>query len=198
MVKLSTVKPEIRIIGIDDSPFDKFHGSKRVLVIGAVFRAGKWLEGVVSTHIVKDGTDATKKLIRLVNQSRHKGQLRIIMLNGIALGGFNVIDIQELCRKTSLPVIIIMRRKPDYNAIENALKHFKDGKRRLEIILKAGAVKSVLIKGKKIYFQHAGITENLCEKIIKLSATHSLVPEPIRAAHIIGSGIVLGETRGRV
>ncbi len=194
---LKVVKPEIRIIGIDDSPFKK--GTKtKVLVIGAIFRAGKWLEGVVSTKVNTDGKDATKKLIEMIKKSKHYGQLQVIMLNGIAVAGFNVINIEELSKKTKIPVIVIMRKKPRLNEIKKALKHFKDGTKRLKIIEKAGNILSCKIKNKRIYFQIYGLEKPIAEKVIKLSSTHSLVPEPIRVAHMIGSGIVLGETRGRV
>lgn len=56
---IRSVKKEIRILGIDDSPFKKFKKGKKVLVIGCVFRAGRWLDGVVSTHINCDGTNST-------------------------------------------------------------------------------------------------------------------------------------------
>ena len=194
---LKFVKSEIRIIGIDDSPFEK--GSKqRVLVVGAVFRGGKWLEGVLSTKVTVDGRNATKKIAEMINNSKHKGQLQVIMLNGIAVAGFNLIDIKKLNRLTNLPVIVVMRKKPKKGEIEAAVRHFKDWKRRVKIIKNAGEVYSCDIRNKKIYFQVCGLTPKLAEKIIKLSSTHSLVPEPIRVAHMIGSGVIIGESRGRV
>ena len=57
-------KKEIRVIGIDDAPFNKF-GKGNVLVVGVVFRGGMWLDGVLSTKVKVDGTNSTKKLINL-------------------------------------------------------------------------------------------------------------------------------------
>jgi len=37
---------------------------------------------------------------------------------------------------------------------------------------------------------------NLSEGCVKLSSTRSLIPEPIRVAHLIASGVALGESRG--
>lgn len=194
---LKVVKPEIRIIGIDDSPFKK-RSKDKVLVVGVIFRAGKWIDGVLSTHVAVDGVDATRKIAGMIKKSKHYGQLQVVMLDGIAVAGFNVIDVKLLSEETKLPVIVIMRKKPKRGEIEKALKHFKDGKKRLEIIKRAGDILSCKIRGKNIYFQVYGIDKITAEKVIKISSTHSLVPEPIRVAHMIGSGIVLGETRGRV
>jgi len=194
---LKIVKPEIRIIGIDDSPFKK-KSKDKVLVIGVIFRAGKWLEGVLSTKVNVDGRDATRKIAEMIKKSKHYGQLQVIMLNGIAVAGFNVIDIELLSKKTRLPVIVVMRKKPKMDKIRKALEYFEDGNKRLETIKMAGSIFSCKIKGKNIYFQVYGMDKHAAEKVIKLSSTHSLVPEPIRISHMIGSGIVLGETKGRV
>jgi len=191
---LKTIKKEIRILGIDDAPFDKFK-DKKVLVVATVFRGGDYLDGLLSCHVRVDGNDATKKLIDIVKKTRHLEQLGCIMLDGIALGGFNVIDINELSRKTDLPVIVMMRKFPDFQKIENALKKIKQEK-KIALLKKAGKIHELSIKGRKIYCQIAGINQELAGKIIKLTATHSLIPEPLRIAHIIASGIALGESHG--
>ena len=44
------IKKEIRVLGIDDAPFNKFK-DKQVLVIAAFYRGGHFLDGVLSTKI---------------------------------------------------------------------------------------------------------------------------------------------------
>jgi uncharacterized protein len=34
-------------------------------------------------------------------------------------------------------------------------------------------------------------------KIIRLSSTRGNIPEPLRVAHLIATGIILGESRGK-
>jgi len=121
------------------------------------------------------------------------------MVGGIALAGFNVLDIKKLNKKTKLPVIVIIRKKPNLKKIEKALKkaNKKIYKKKLSLIKSAGKIYKLKLKNKELYFQVAGIRENKAAEIIKISATHAMIPEPIRIAHIIASGIVLGESRGR-
>ena len=92
------MKDGIMVLGIDDGYFLK-HTKDKVLVVGAVLRGNKDLEGVLSCHIQKDGRDATNSLAKMINKSKHKRQLRYIMTNGTTLAGFNVLDIAELHRK---------------------------------------------------------------------------------------------------
>lgn len=193
---MKQIKKEIRILGIDDAPFDKFH-DKKCLVVATVFRGGEWIDGLLSFHVGIDGNDGTEKIINAVRRSKHVGQLQCIMLNGIALAGFNVIDIQQLSKKTKLPVIVVIRKKPNLKKIKNVLIKIKQQEKIL-LIKKAGKIYEVKLDGKKIYMQCMGINKKIAERIIKISSARSLIPEPIRVAHIIASGIVLGETRGRV
>jgi len=48
-----------------------------------------------------------------------------------------------------------------------------------------------------VYVQHVGIEVRDVEKIIKCFSVHSDLPEPIRTAHLIASGVTLGESRHR-
>ncbi len=184
-------KREIRIIGIDDSPFKKFTKGN-ILVVGTIFRGGTLLDGILTTKVAIDGDNSTKKLIQMINSSKFKPQLRCIMINGIALGGFNVIDINELNKKTKIPVIVVIRKYPDFKKIEQTLKKINKHK-KYKLIQKAGTVEKV----GKIYIQRKGITLAKAKQILKLTCTRSLIPEPIRVAHLIAGGVVTGESKGK-
>jgi hypothetical protein len=195
------MRKESRILGIDDGPFDKFGKNGSVLVVGALFRGGGFLDGFLSTDASVDESDATDKISSMILSSRFYPQIRAIMLKGIAVAGFNVVDIKALSRKTKIPVIVFMREKPDFSAIRNALKKVKCGKKKWALIRKAGRIHEVIIrhrgKEKKAYIQCSGIKKPEAEQFVRMSCTHSAIPEPLRAAHIIASGLIKGESRGK-
>lgn len=194
-MKFYEIKKEIRLIGIDDASFNLFEDKKTIL-IGAIFRGGEWLDGVLKTEIEVDGNDATEKIITMVKNTRHK-DLRVIMLDGITFGGFNLVNIKKIFEKTGLGVIVIVRKLPDFKKIENVIKRYNHYEERKESIALAGTPKKVETKpGKFIYIQCCGIKFEDAEYIVKLSSTRSLIPEPIRVAHLIASGVALGESRG--
>jgi len=194
---MRSVKKEIRIVGFDDAPFIPRTKGK-VPIIGTVFRGGNYMDGAFKIEVSIDGMDATKTLIKLLNQSKHKEQLRIIMLKGITFGGFNMIDISKLYNETNLPVIVVNRKKPDLEKIKIALKNFNDFEKRWKCVENAGKIHKMKIeKIKNIYFQFKGLSQEEVEKIIKLSCTRSLIPEPLRVAHLIASAVIKGESGGR-
>ncbi|MDI9394732.1 MAG: DUF99 family protein [Euryarchaeota archaeon] len=189
------VKPEVRILGIDDSSLL----NEKVMIVGTVFRGGDWIDGVLRSEITRDGLDATEVIVKMIKNSRHYDQLRVIMLDGITYGGFNVVDIEELYRETGLPVIVVMRSCPDFEKIQSALRHFSDGKARWDIIKKAGKIEKLFTgrNGTPIYVQKSGIGAKSTEKVIRLTSIRSSIPEPLRVAHLIATGITLGESRGK-
>ncbi len=190
-MRLSIIKPEIRVVGFDDCAFT--FGQKETIVIGTIFRGGDYLDGLISTKIKVDGLDSTAKLAECINSSRHKDQIRIIMLNGITFGGFNIVDIHELHKKTSMPVIAVVGHKPDLKSIKLALEKFKDFRERFSLIEKAGKIRKINIEAQHrkntIYYQQSGLDTKTAEKVIKATSTRSTIPEPLRIADIICKGL---------
>jgi endonuclease V-like protein UPF0215 family len=184
------VKPEIRVLGVDDGVFiPRVEGL--VPVVGVVFRGGHWLDGVMHTEIAVDGFDATDKISSMITNSPHYKQLRVIMLSGITFAGFNVVDIKALSAETRLPVIGVTREKPNLVEIREALQHLPESEERWNAVLNAGEIFEVVARreGEKIYMQVAGISVEDAQKVFRLTSTRSNIPEALRVAHLIASGI---------
>jgi uncharacterized protein len=182
------IKPEIRVLGIDDGKFIP-HTKGTLIVVGVVFRGGYSIDGVMHTTVVIDGLDATEQFAAMINASLHRRQLRLVMLNGITFAGFNVVDIKELSAATGLPVIALTHDKPDLEAIDLAIQKMPNCEERRRMILEAGEIHEVVNKGSKVYVELAGISLADAQKIIKLTSTRASLPEPLRVAHLIASGI---------
>jgi uncharacterized protein len=183
-------KKEIRVIGIDDSPFNKFK-DKNVLVVGSIYRGSVSLDGVISTKVRVDGIDSTEKIAEMINRSKFKSQLKCIFLDGIAVAGFNVIDVPMLHRLTEIPVIVVMTKSPDFDDIKVALN--KAGcPEKIRLMEKAGEIFSI----EDIFVQLSGISVEDAKNILKICTYSASIPEALRASHMIGAGIIKGESRG--
>jgi len=188
--RFRSIKPEIRVLGIDDGGFvPRTKGT--VDVVGVVYRGGYWFEGVMRAEITIDGLDATEKIAAMIESSPYYRELRVIVLDGVTFAGFNVVDIGELSRRVDLPVISVVREKPDLEEIRSALKNLPDFEIRWRAMENAGKIFEVETrKGENPVYMHlAGILREDAEKIMKKTSTRSLIPEALRVADIIASGL---------
>jgi len=181
------------IIGFDDAPFDQNYRGN-VLVVGAVY-AGLRLDAVLSGKVRRDGVNSTKVLTDLVQHSRFRSQTHAVLLQGIALAGFNVVDLDALHASLGIPIILVTRRRPNLEAIRRALlSHVPGGKRKWQLIERAGPMEPVA----GVYVQRRGSSLVETENLLRRFAVHSLIPEPLRTAHMIAGGVTQGESRHRV
>lgn len=188
------VKPEIRILGWDDSPFEK-GGKGKVPIVGSIVRGGKaYLDGVLVEEVEIDGFDATDVISEASSRTKHRDQLRVIMLDGITFAGFNTVDIEKVNERTGLPVIVVTRKDINFEKFEEAMRKLPGFERRWKCVEKAGELKEMEVSGGKIYFQHRGLDENKTREVLKTSISRSQIPEPIRISHLIASAIIRGES----
>lgn len=180
------------VIGFDDAPFDRDHRGD-VAIFGAVY-SGPRLEGVLSGKVRRDGEDSTAALIQMVSRSRFAPQLQAVMVQGIAFAGFNVIDLHALHEALAVPVLAITRRQPDLARIKRALiERVADGDRKWALIERLGPMERTA----GVYAQRVGISAADSERVIRKFAINGILPEPLRTAHLIAGGVMLGESRHR-
>ncbi len=143
------------------------------------------------TKVEADGTDATEKIASMIKGSPHHDQIRVVMLDGVTFAGFNVVDVKELSEKVRLPVIAVTREKPDFEDIKKALENLPEREKRWKAMENAGKIVEVHTQGTEgsVWMQIAGISEKVAEKILKSTSTRSNLPEALRVAHIIASGL---------
>jgi endonuclease V-like protein UPF0215 family len=125
----------------------------------------------------------------MINSSPHRKQLRLVILNGITFAGFNVVDLKRLNSATNLPIIALTEDKPDLDAIHRALNNLPKSEERWRTVLEAGDIHEINCKGKSLYMVIAGVSLADARAIVELTSTRSCIPEPLRIAHLIASGI---------
>lgn len=161
--------------------------------MGAVF-AGLRFEGVLRGKIRRDGANSARVIVRLITDSKFADHIRLIMIQGIAFGGFNVVDVFYIHNKLNLPVLAVARRMPDFDGIKSALRtRVRGGFQKWRLIERTGPMEPAA----GVYVQRAGLTLEEARGVIETFAVHGRIPEPLRTAHLIAGGIALGESKGR-
>lgn len=188
------MKPEIRTVGFDDGPFTFDDG--RVPVVGVVARGAGYVEGVLHDEVAVDGADATGTLARMLEDSRHLDGLKAVLVDGVALGGFNVVDLTALHEAVETPVVSVARGEPDREAIREALQdHFDDWEDRLAVIDDHWP-EPVDVGDGTLSVHAVGLDEDEIPALLARTTARGLLPEPLRLAHLISTALVEGESSG--
>ncbi len=212
----------MNVIGFDDGPFERAHRGD-VLLVGAVCSRTR-LDGVVTGRVRRDGADATRRIGALLEAGPFRAHVRAVMLQGIAVAGFNVVDIHELSRVLGLPVLVVTRRVPDLDAVRRALfsdspaqrPRVRGAARKWRLIERAGAVEPLGVSRRalrragspqgptglrgalpRLWVQRAGLTLLEARALVAATTLHGNIPEPLRLAHIIAGGVATGWSHGR-
>ncbi len=198
------MKPQFRVLGMDDGPF-KF-SEQRAVVVGVVARKG-YVDAVLKTRVAVDGDDSTAALAELVLSSGYADQLEAVMLDGACVAGFNVVDINELHRRTSLPVVTVTRDRPDMPKIRDALRRLGTspgpGRRMAEnwrerlARLERTRLIEVDTGHKPVYVGFVGIEAAEAKGIVRASTVRGAIPEPLRLAHMIARAFATGTSGSR-
>lgn len=179
----------IRAIGVDDGYF-KPHKKGKTKIVMVLLRADNRLEGILSSNISVDGIDSTEKIIGTLKASSFPEQASCIFLDGINFAGFNVADAQRINNEIGIPVIIVFRKQPNIKSIKKALARLPMAGERIALIEKAGKIH----KAEKILFQCHGIPVREARALVEKFTIHSHLPEPVRIAHMVASGLTLGKS----
>jgi endonuclease V-like protein UPF0215 family len=180
------------VIGFDDAPFTHDYVGN-VPVIGTVF-TGLKLTGVVIGEVEKDGSDAAEKLARLVAESRFAKHVQLMMLQGITMAGFNVVDVHYLHTQLDISILVVSRKLPDMAAVQKALlTEVRGGEQKWALIEQLGPLEPA----DNVYVQRVGLSLDEAIDTVKRFAIHSHLPEPLRTAHLIAGTVVSGQSRGR-
>lgn len=183
------MKKFFRAVGADDAPF-KVRKSGNTYVILTLVRAPNYLEGVHKVKVTVDGLDATEMIIKGLKDSGFSHQMKVFMIEGACVAGFNPVDIEEIYENFHVLSMAVTKNKPHPEKIENALrKHFEDWKERLEIINKGKSFE--ISSGKSTlyvrYYPEESYSVEDVLNVIRMFTVRGIRPEPIRLADLIAS-----------
>lgn len=186
------MSPLSNVIGFDDAPFPRrWRGD--VMVFGCVFSRTR-MDGLVSAKVRRDGANSTARMAEMVEGSQFARHVQAVLLNGIAVAGFNVVDIHRLSDRLAVPVLVVCRKRPRLAQIRRTLLDVVPGGaakwRRIE---RAGPMEPL----GPIFVQRAALSLAAAKRLVQVTTLHGNIPEPLRVAHLIAGGLTDGVSRGR-
>ncbi len=181
-------KPGLRVLGIAESYRGRHDDGARSRLVGVVMRRDLRIDGFGVEEATVGGTDATEAVVRLVS-SLGRDDLNLVMTSGSVIAWFNVIEGEEVRRRTGLPVVSVTYEPSD--GLEEAIaRHFPGDEERFARYRSLGErVPVALSTGLTSYLRPFGLTLAEAARAVDLFTLDGRVPEPLRVARLIGRGL---------
>jgi uncharacterized protein len=189
-------KLHVRVVGVDDGAFRR---DQRWAPVAAVaVAAPDRVESIRLGRVRVDGTDATDEVLRLVRATGGLEGLQAVLLDGVVVGGFNVIDLDQLHRGLGVPIVAVTRSRPDFPSIRSALQKWflKDAARRWRL-LRRHRLFAMPPPGPPVLLTAVGCRRADAVRLLRRTVVRGHVPEPVRLAHLVASaGAPIRRDRG--
>ena len=181
-MRLHLNKPGIRVLGVAES-FRQ--GQKNSVLAGVVIRRDLVIDGLALGMTSVGGDDATRSIVSLYRKLR-RNDVNLLMVSGAILSLYNIIDVDELSRRTRLPVICLTYKET--SGIEDSIRrHFPNtAEKKLEAYRKLGKRKKVrLASGHTVYARTAAIELGQARSMLDMFTLQGSLPEPVRVARLL-------------
>jgi endonuclease V-like protein UPF0215 family len=175
-------KRGIRIFGIAES----FKKSNLTSTLGGVvMRRDLIIDGIVFGTSTLKGDDSTKN-IHCMFRSLERDDINCILLDGLIISMYNIIDGKQLNTITGLPVIAITFE--DSAGLEEHIRHhfLEKSEMKLEQYRKLGNRDKVRLKTDKLlYIRYWGLSLKGALNTLNAFTLQGSIPEPIRVAKLL-------------
>jgi len=144
------------------------------------------VDGIAVTDVAVDGDDATRRIAGAIRASPHWDGVRAVLLDGVTVGGFNVVDLAALARSVERPVVAVTPRTPDFAAIDAALStYFPEDRGRRRRRLRSRPLFPVRLPTGTVRAAVAGATRAEASALVRRATVEGLWPEPLRLAQLL-------------
>ena len=175
-------KKGIRVLAIAES----FRKEKTNSILsGIVMRKDLIIDGIIYGNATIGGDDATQNIIAMYN-SLQRNDISFLLLNGLIISRYNIVDGKTIYENIGIPVIAITFNNSQ--GIENSIKkHFPSNyKNKLENLEKLEKRNLVLLKTNKyLWIRMWGIKLDDAIKLLNSFIIQGSIPEPIKLAKLI-------------
>ncbi len=161
-------------------------GDSKSLLSGIVMRRDFLIDGFVFGHATIEGDDATENILNMFDRLK-RPDISYVLLSGIIISMYNIIDLQKIHQHTGIPVIGITYEGSE--GIEDSIKyHFQDYYSKLNQYKKLEDVEKIrLSTSYDIFARRHGCSYSDVKNLLDGLTLQGSVPEPLRVAHLLAN-----------
>ncbi|WP_435334089.1 DUF99 family protein [Haloarchaeobius sp. TZWWS8] len=171
------MKPGVRALGVAES----FHDDVSTLA-GVVVRASRVVDGLSFATCTVGGMDVTDA-ISDIYADLGREDVQYVLVSGIALAWYNVLDMRRLHRDLDRPVLSVTYEESQ--GLETAIMEAFSGDerdRRLETYRSQPGRDPVEVNGEIVYVRAVGVDPSEARDVVRAFTPEGGRPEPLRVA----------------
>ncbi len=152
---------------------------------GVVIRRDFIIDGFVFGRCTVEGDDVTDAILDMYSRL-NRDDISYIIISGLVISMYNIIDIKKIWERTKIPVIGVTFE--DSGGIEGAIQHHfpNSYESKLEQYHKLGKRTEITLHtGYKLYLRHEGCPLEEAKKFLDLVTLQGSVSEPIKVAQLL-------------
>ena len=164
--------------------------SKKSVLSGIVMSTDLIIDGFVMGHSTVGGDDATDTILEMYKRLDSQ-DVSFLLISGIVISLYNIVDLKRISEKTGLPVIGVTYEESE--GIEDAIKHhFPDSyEAKLVEYSKLGSREKITLQTSyNLYIRNEGCTLLEAKQLLDKITLQGSVPEPLRIAQLLANTLL--------
>ncbi len=166
---------------------------KYAVLVGVVMRRDLIIDGIVISSSTLRGDDSTQNIISMFRKM-NRNDINCILIGGMIISMFNIIDGDRIFQSTGLPVIAVTynRSRGLVNTIKKVFPHEWRGK--LQQYQKLGKRERIELRtGNSVYVRQWGLNVLDATYTLNCFTRQGSIPEPIRIAKLIARASIVAQ-----
>ena len=164
--------------------------SKKSILSGIVMSTDLVIDGFVFGHSTVGGDDATDAILEMY-EKLDRQDVSFLLISGIVISLYNIIDMKKISEKIGLPVIGVTYEES--SGIEDAIKHHfpESYKSKLTEYSKLESRKKITLHTSyNLYVRNEGCTVLETKQLLDKITLEGSIPEPLKITQLLANTLL--------
>ena len=164
--------------------------SKKSILSGIVMSTDLVIDGFVMGHSTVGGDDATDTILSMYEEL-DRPDVSFLLISGIVISLYNIVDVKRISEKTGLPVIGVTYQES--SGIDDAIKyHFPESyESKLAEYSKLGTREKITLHtSHNLYIRNEGCTVLEAKQLLDKMTLQGSIPEPLKIAQLLANTLL--------
>jgi len=164
--------------------------SKKSILSGIVMSTDLVIDGFVFGHSTVGGDDATDAILEMY-EKLDRQDISFLLISGIVISLYNIIDMKRISEKIGLPVIGVTYEES--SGIEDAIKHHfpESYKSKLTEYSKLESRKKITLHTSyNLYVRNEGCTVLETKQLLDKITLQGSIPEPLKITQLLANTLL--------